>query len=188
MHPFSAWATALLWLAFLVDWNAATRKAAPTLSIESPRSRLVHLSLFWGSLFLALGVRFPPLDRRWLPTSSATAPIGLAIQASSFVLVAWARCHLGPNWSGAIAIKVVHHLVRTGPYRLVRHPMYTGILGMFLGTAVASGEVHALFAFAVMVLAYLRKIRLEERCLGEVFGSAYDEYRRSTWSLVPWLF
>jgi protein-S-isoprenylcysteine O-methyltransferase Ste14 len=188
MTYWSAWATVLVWVAFIIYWNAAATGAAPNLSAEPPKSRLVHVYLLWGCILLALAVRFPPLDRRWLPASPAIAAIGLATQASSFLLAAWARRHLGRNWSGAIATKVDHQLVRTGPYRLVRHPIYTGMLGMFLGTALASGELHALIALAVIVLAYVRKIRLEEQRLAEVFGAAYDDYRRSAWSLVPGLF
>jgi protein-S-isoprenylcysteine O-methyltransferase Ste14 len=188
MHFSPVWVSAFLWIAFIIYWNAAATNAAPTLSAESPRSRQIHVYLLWGSILLALVLSFPPLDRRWLPASPILAPIGLALQSGSILLAVWARRHLGRNWSGAIATKAGHQLVRTGPYRSVRHPIYTGMLGMFLGTAFVSGELHALLALAVMGLAYWRKIRLEEQRLGEVFGAAYDSYRRDSWSLVPGLF
>src|SRR5262249_4838330 len=116
------------------------------------------------------------------------ASVGLALQSCAVILAVWARRHLGRNWSGAIAIKAAHQLVRTGPYRWGRHPIYTGMLGMFLGTALVSADLHALLALAIMVLAYRRKIRLEEQRLHEVFGADYDGYRRDSWSLIPGLF
>ena len=81
-----------------------------------------------------------------------------------------------------------HELVRTGPYRLLRHPIYTAMLGMFLGTAIASSQFHALLGLAILVVAYLRKTRLEDQMLAQAFGADYNAYRRHTWALVPFLF
>ena len=97
------------------------------------------------------------------------------------------RC-LGRNWSGAVAIKVDHELIKTGPYRLVRHPIYTAMIGMYLGTAIVSGELHGLLAVALAAYAYWRKTRMEERGLIEAFGPAYEAYRRESWALIPWVF
>ena len=130
-------------------------------------------------------MRFPPLDRRWFPRSGLVVALGICVQAGAFLLAAWARRHLGRNWSAAITTKVEHRLVRSGPYHTIRHPIYSAMLGMFLGTALVSGELHALIAFLVMSAAYWRKIRLEELRLREVFGAEYDEYRHSSWSLIP---
>lgn len=103
-------------------------------------------------------------------------------------MAVWARRHLGRNWSAEVRIAVDHQLIRTGPYRFLRHPIYTAMLGMFLGTAIASGQYHALLALALLFLAYLRKTRLEEKILRQTFGAQYDAYRRDTWALVPLLF
>jgi len=75
--------------------------------------------------------------------------------------------------------------VRTGPYRWVRHPIYSGVYGLSLGTLLAAGEVRALLGMALLGFAFWRKIRLEERHLGTIFGAAYDEYRRSTGAVFP---
>jgi protein-S-isoprenylcysteine O-methyltransferase Ste14 len=103
------------------------------------------------------------------------------------LLAFWARRHLGQNWSAAITAKVGHQLIRSGPYRIVRHPIYSAMLGMYVGTAVASGEWHALVGVIILALAYWRKIRLEERNLRTVFGDEFDAFRRDTWALIPWL-
>jgi protein-S-isoprenylcysteine O-methyltransferase Ste14 len=83
---------------------------------------------------------------------------------------------------------VEHQLIRSGPYSLLRHPIYTGLLTMYVGTAVVSGEWLALVGLAMAGFAYWRKIRLEEANLNMGFGAEYDAYRRDTWALVPWLF
>jgi protein-S-isoprenylcysteine O-methyltransferase Ste14 len=83
---------------------------------------------------------------------------------------------------------VDHQLIRSGPYKLLRHPIYTGILAMYLGTAVVSGEWLAVIGVVLVVFAYWRKIRLEEANMVVAFGADYDAYRRESWALVPGLY
>lgn len=110
------------------------------------------------------------------------------MEAVGLVLAIWARRRLGRNWSGEITIKVEHQLIRSGPYKLLRHPIYTGLLAMYAGTALVSGEWLAIIGFAIAAFAYWRKIRLEEANLKVAFGADYDAYSRETWALVPGLF
>jgi len=177
----------LLWIGFILYWSAAAAGAAPSKSSESPGSRQVHVLLMYASLALAF-YGFAPLDRRWLPRTAWLIAAGFVVQLGAMALAIWARRHLGRNWSGAITAKVDHQLVRTGPYRRIRHPIYTGMLGMFLGTALISGEWHALLGLAVISVAYGRKIRLEEQHLQSLFGADYSAYVSSSAALVPWLF
>jgi protein-S-isoprenylcysteine O-methyltransferase Ste14 len=180
------WVSGVLWILFIVYWSAAASNAAPARSSESVASRQLHQLLMYGALALAFW-RVPGLGRRWLPAAAYIAAIGLALHVSSALLAVWARRHLGRNWSGEITAKVDHQLISTGPYRLVRHPIYSGMLGMFVGTAVVSGELHGLLAVVIIGAAYWRKIRLEEQHLRKVFDGAYDDYRRKSWALIPWL-
>ena len=78
--------------------------------------------------------------------------------------------------------------MRSGPYRFLRHPIYTAMLGMFLGTAIASSQYHALLGVAILILAYLRKSRLEDQILAQNFSKEYEDYQRDTWALVPFVF
>ncbi|HZS07664.1 MAG TPA: isoprenylcysteine carboxylmethyltransferase family protein [Blastocatellia bacterium] len=181
------WVSGGLWILFIAYWSAAAKNAAPTRSSESPASRQLHQLLMYGSLLLAF-LPAPGLGRQWLPMASRIrVPIGLAVQVGSALLAVWARRHLGRNWSGAITAKVDHQLIRTGPYRFVRHPIYSAMLGMFLGTAVVSGELHGLLALVIIAVAYWRKIRIEEQHLRNVFGAEYDDYRKRSWALIPGL-
>jgi protein-S-isoprenylcysteine O-methyltransferase Ste14 len=125
---------------------------------------------------------------RYLPVSTLIMAAGLAVEAGGIVFAVWARRHLGRNWSGRIAINVEHQLVRSGPYRFLRHPIYTGLLAMYLGLAIVTGEWLAVIGVAIVAFAYWHKIRLEEKNLDVAFGPDYDAYRRTTWALVPGLF
>jgi protein-S-isoprenylcysteine O-methyltransferase Ste14 len=142
-----------------------------------------------GVALLLLILSVPGLNGWFLPERlHFLVAVGAIIQAGFLLLAVWARWHLGRNWSAEVRIAVDHELVRTGPYRLLRHPIYTAMLGMFLGTAIASSQFHALLGLAILVVAYLRKTRLEDQILAQAFGADYNAYRRHTWALVPLLF
>jgi protein-S-isoprenylcysteine O-methyltransferase Ste14 len=110
------------------------------------------------------------------------------VEILGLAIAIWARRCLGRNWSGEITIKQDHELIRSGPYRLLRHPIYTGLLTMYLGAAIVTGEWFALLGLGLAVFAYWRKVRLEEANLELAFGQDYTSYRRDTWALIPGLF
>ena len=180
------WISAVLWIVFIRYWTAVAGNSAAISNSESSASRNVHQLLMYGALAMAF-VRLPGLGQRWLPAGVWFVTIGLLLHAGSALFAVWARRHLGRNWSGAITAKVDHQLIRTGPYRVIRHPSYSGMLGMFLGTAFVSGELHGLLALVIIAVAYWRKIRLEEQVLRDVFGAQYNEYRRKSWAVIPGL-
>jgi protein-S-isoprenylcysteine O-methyltransferase Ste14 len=100
----------------------------------------------------------------------------------------WARIHLGTLWSGRVTRKADHRVVDTGPYALVRHPIYTGLLLALLATAAVKGTVLGIAGYAMMVLGLNLKARLEERWLsGELPDDAYADYRRRVPMLLPGL-
>lgn len=181
------WISAALWIVMMVYWSRAAKRSAPVKSSESPSSRARHQLLLNVALLLAF-IRVPFLGARWLPVSPLVVPIGLTVQVAAMLLDVWAMRCLGRNWSGVVAIKVDHELVKTGPYRMVRHPIYTAMIGMYLGTAIVSGELHGLLGVVLCAIAYWRKTRIEERGLREVFGQAYDDYARVSYALIPWVF
>ena len=181
------WISAAGWVAFSQYWALAARNAAQAKSSESSKSRLVHELLLNGGLLL-LFVPVPGLRQSFLPSPAVGIAAGLAVQASFCALAIWARRHLGRYWSGRIEIKREHALVRSGPYRLLRHPIYTAMVGMYAGSALVSGQVHALLGVALALIAYWRKVRIEEGKLREAFGAEYEDYRRATWGAVPGLF
>ena len=180
------WVSAVLWILFMGYWSAVAGQASATRTSESPRSRQIHQILMYGALVVAF-MRVPGLTLRWLPKNWWIIGAGFLIQVGSAFLSVVARKHLGRNWSAEIASKVDHKLIKSGPYHLIRHPIYTGMLGMFVGTAFVSGELHGLVAVAMISIAYFRKIGLEEQNLRSVFGTQYDEYKKKSWALIPFV-
>jgi protein-S-isoprenylcysteine O-methyltransferase Ste14 len=174
------------WALFGLYWEAASKNSAPAKRSESSGSRAVHVFL----VNVALIAELAPIHGfgRLLPVSPLVMGIGLAIEFAGLLFAVWARRHLGRNWSGEITIKEDHQLIRTGPYRRLRHPIYTGLLGMYLGLLLVTGEWLAVIGFAVVVFAYWRKIQLEEANMNAAFGAEYEAYRRSTWALAPGLY
>jgi protein-S-isoprenylcysteine O-methyltransferase Ste14 len=181
------WLAAAGWILFSIYWSAAAKNSTPAKDSESDRSRGIHEALVTAGQLL-LFIPIPGLVQSFVPHSLAWALLGLAIEALSISLAVWARHHLGQNWSARVQIKVDHQLIRTGPYRLLRHPIYTAVLGMCIGTTLVSGQVHALVGTALAIAAYWRKLRMEESKLREAFGPQYDDYRRATWGFIPGLF
>ena len=181
MQSVPARLSLLCWCAFLLYWSAAAKNASRAVRSESKRSRRLHLILLNAGLLLTLlPIRSPRL--RLLPHAEW---IGLSLQVSCLALAVWARRHLGLQWSGEITTKLDHTLIRSGPYRFVRHPIYTAMLGMLMGSAVVSGHIVALLGLLVAGLAYWRKIRLEEANLTLAFGADYKNYQRETGALLP---
>jgi len=183
-HDWPIYLSLALWFAFITYWSVAARSAGATQSSESRATRAVHERMLNGALLL-LFIPVPGLREHLIERTQTAIAIGLGVQIASGLLGVWARRILGRNWSGAITIVVGHQLVRSGPYRVLRHPIYTAMIGMFIGSAIISGEVHALIGVLLVTYAYRRKIRMEEVNLLTQFGEVYEQYQKKTWALVP---
>jgi protein-S-isoprenylcysteine O-methyltransferase Ste14 len=125
------------------------------------------------------------LKLRWLPENDWLRALGCLLALAGVAFAVRARQVLGENWSVAVQLKQGHELIERGPYRWVRHPIYSGLLLAFLGTAVLVGELRGLLALAIVAVSFWFKLQLEERWLGEQFGPAYADYRKRVKALVP---
>lgn len=169
---------------FSVYWEVAARNAAETKSRETRGSRTIHVALLTGGqLFLLFPV--PGLRFRFMPYLTWVVVASLFLEFAFLALAVWARRLLGRNWSDAVAIKVDQQLIRSGPYRFVRHPIYSAMLGAYVSIALVSGEIHALVGLVLVCIAYWRKIRIEEQTLMNLFGPAYSEYCASVSAVIP---
>jgi protein-S-isoprenylcysteine O-methyltransferase Ste14 len=172
-----------IWLAFNVYWSREVRRVAPVQREESARSSARHVWLRQIGLVL-LFLPVPGLNA-WILPGNLTTVVGLIVQIAGALFYLRAKRELGAAWSGSVSIKVGHQLVKTGPYRWVRHPLYSGMIAMTAGTAIVCNQIHAAIGLVLMIVAYWIKIGVEERWMREEFGAAWDEYRRTTRALIP---
>ena len=113
-------------------------------------------------------------------TAAILCAIGLAFAI-------WARVTLGSNWSGVVTLKEGHELVERGPYRFVRHPIYTGILTMFFATALAQGHLSGFAGTLLMFASFWIKLRDEEKLMLRQFDERYTEYQQRVKRIIPFV-
>ena len=175
------------WAAFLVVWIVWGLKTKPTQAREGASSRLSYIPLSIAGAYLMFSAHVPRevLRARIFNPSIVTNALGVAITLAGVAFAIWARAYLGGNWSSAVTVKVGHQLIRTGPYRWVRHPIYTGMILALLGTAMERGQVRGVIAVVLVYAGFKMKSKIEERAMTNTFGDAYTEYRRTTGAIVP---
>ena len=122
----------------------------------------------------------------WTP-SVAVSALSVALVVAGLAFTAWARFTIGRNWSGSVVFKEDHELIVRGPYAIVRHPIYTGLLAMMLGTALAYAEPVGFVLFAAGAVAFYVKAQHEERLMTSHFPEQYPAYRRRVKALIPFV-
>ncbi len=176
-----------LWVAFWVSWLLAAGWSTPAERRVSVKGQLAYrIVLIVGALvFLPRAHGYHGPMRLWMLTLDE-AWLCAALMAIGFAFAWWARIHLGTLWSGWITRKADHRVIDTGPYRIVRHPIYTGILLAVYATAAAKGTILGLLGALIITVGIWMKARLEEGWLrNELDPGAYDAYRRRVPMLVP---
>ncbi|HTV95483.1 MAG TPA: isoprenylcysteine carboxylmethyltransferase family protein [Steroidobacteraceae bacterium] len=177
-----------MWIAWIAYWFLAARTVKPARERQSAASRLgfvlamaivaALLGLHRLSGVLAVRLVGGGWTRYWCAVALVAAGLGFSI---------WARIILGGNWSGSVTVKVGHELIQRGPYRHIRHPIYTGIILALLGTGLAAGQVRGFLGFAIGFVTLWLKSRVEERWMTREFGERYAAYRQSSWALIPFV-
>jgi protein-S-isoprenylcysteine O-methyltransferase Ste14 len=171
------------WSAFWLYWLAA---AFTTKRGRVPWSRELRIRAVLVVVVVLL-VHFGVFRGRGVDTDPWRAGIGLVLFAAGLAFAVWARVHLGRNWGTPMSQKKEPDLVTSGPYRLVRHPIYSGILTAGVGTALALSWLW-LVAVALAGVYFVYSATAEERYMTEQFPLDYPAYRRSTRRLVPFVF
>ena len=161
---------------------ANIKEAVRTESLLSRLTRFV--SIIAAVLLLLLKPPIPFLNLRFLPLSNLCFWIGAIITAGGLYFSVVARRYLGKNWSQAVTIKEDHKLITNGPYALVRHPIYTGLLFGFVGSSIALGEWRGVIAVVLVFAVLLHKLKLEEKWLREQFGEPYKIYCQRVSALI----
>jgi len=173
-----------VWAAWALSWCLAALWANPTQAKPSLSAELPYraVTLAGAALLFVPRLRGP---RLWMTPNPVQWGL-VAAAAAGFAFCWWARIHLGRLWSGSVTRKNEHRIVDTGPYALVRHPIYTGLILAAAATAALKGSARALAGLALLILGCWIKARLEERFLSAELGAeSYDAYRRRTGMLFP---
>lgn len=179
-----------LWLVLAFIWLVLAFATKPTHQKQSYKSR------FWQAGVVVLGVFlvfsenpvFASIDVRLFRESMPVVFTGFAITIAGLAFAIWARLVLGANWSGTVTIKEDHALIQRGPYRIVRHPIYTGLLMALFGTAVIHGYLRNFAGIAVTGFGFWLKILTEESFMVQRFGDTYLRYRQQVRALIPFVF
>jgi protein-S-isoprenylcysteine O-methyltransferase Ste14 len=175
------------WEALGFVWFVGLAFTKGTVRSQDVSSRVFHLvlALFGFMLIGSQYFRQGWLSDRFLPDTPSLETTGFALTLAGCLFAIWARVTLGANWSGRATVKANHELVVYGPYALVRHPIYSGLLLASAGTALAHGEWRCIVGIALIVLAFMIKIGQEEKLMLQTFPHAYPQYRQRVKALIP---
>jgi len=177
------------WVVFITVWLLAAASTKRTVYRESRAQRLRYWVLLVISYLLLLyGRELPyPLNLRVIPraTPIACAAAFLCVAGLGFAL--WARVTLGRNWSGVVTLKEGHELVQRGPYRFVRHPIYTGVLIMFFATALVQSHLAGFVGVLLMFASFWIKLDREETLMLRQFPERYAAYQKGVKRIIPFV-
>lgn len=178
-----------LWMGVGIVWLVTSVMAKTTARKQSARSRVLHIGIEILAFLLVFDsdFRIGPLNRRFVSESAASAYSGLAVTLLGLFVTLWARFFLGRNWSANVTVKEDHELVRSGPYRFVRHPIYSGLVLALIGTAIEFGKIGCLVGVFFALIGWRLKSLVEEQFMEEQFRSEYVRYKREVKALVPFV-
>lgn len=172
------------WIAWSMAFSKPSRQAAGRAeSVSAPVSRWGIALVFVGFALVWAWVRPVGFHKSTLEL------VASMVLGPPSVALAWAAArHLGKQWRYKAALREDHELIQTGPYRWLRHPIYTSMLGMLLATAAAwTWWPMAVAGVAFYIAGTGIRIRAEEKLLGERFGAEHAAYRKRTWEYIPFI-
>ena len=178
----------MVWIVFVLYWQIKAADTKATQRLEPAASRILRVLIFLIAIaLLSIRIPLPWLYVQLWPQGYLPFWLGAALTVAGLLFAVWAREHLGRNWSRSVTIKQGHELITTGPYAVVRHPIYTGILTGFLGMAIAISQVRGFIVVVLIFVVFWVKLRMEEKWMRSQFGETYATYARQTAALVPYL-
>ncbi|HET8581175.1 MAG TPA: isoprenylcysteine carboxylmethyltransferase family protein [Candidatus Paceibacterota bacterium] len=178
------------WVVFLLVWIFAAFGNKQPRELEPLGQRLSYTILIWiGAilLFAPLDTRIYPLNVPVIPHDPVLGWLAAALVLLGLALAFWARATLGRNWSGSVQVKEGHELVTKGPYAIVRHPIYTALLIMVIGTILVVANLGAVLALPITAAGFIIKLLAEERTMRRQFPDAYAAYATRVKRLVPFV-
>jgi len=188
MESFTGLIIAACWLTFLGYWLVSAARVKTIAERQSLPSALAHRIPVGIGWFLIVFRRLPPpMNQLLTPHTDLMLVTGAVVCVLGLLVTIWARRTLAGNWSNDVTFKENHELIRTGPYRFVRHPIYTGLLVMCLGTAIERGLLRCWLGLIVIGIGFWIKLSQEERLMLRHFPDQYPLYQKQVKALVPWI-
>jgi len=188
MEVLISWnAVTSLWVIFCFYWVVSALRVKRTQQMEAAGRRFGTVAILVVAAFLifARRINLGILSRRFIPQSETIKAASIVLVAVGVAIAIWARRHIGEYWSSRVALKEDHHLIQSGPYARVRHPIYSGMLLAMIGTGLFVGEWRAIIGVLLVFAAHWQKAQREEQLLVGEFGPIYREYCGRTGSLLP---
>jgi protein-S-isoprenylcysteine O-methyltransferase Ste14 len=178
----------VFWIIFIAYWLVSAIGVKKNVKRSGAWARSAGIRLVFIIIilvFFSVLYRGYNYNNIFIP-SPAVQVIGVALSALGIAFAIWARVHLGRDWSGIPSMKEGHELVTSGPYRFVRHPIYTGILLAIFGSALVGG-VFWIIVFIVSCVTFLYRIPVEEGFMMQLFPNTYPDYKKRTKALIPFV-
>ena len=175
------WFTYAAWIVLVVYLTVSAKGAKP----DTQSHLLQSLGLLFAMIAAFL---FPHLKMfqfvNYAPVNPVLSSLGALMTAAGMAFLVWARQTLGGNWSQTVSAKEGHEFVTPGPYRFVRHPMYTGGLIACLGSAIVAGGAF-IFLLVFLTPLFLWRVGAEDKLMAQQFPNEYPEYKQRTKALIP---
>jgi protein-S-isoprenylcysteine O-methyltransferase Ste14 len=189
MDPFAKNVITSCWGVFAVVWLLAALFTKRTVYRESRVQRLRYvIPIVIGCYLLFRGYRLAyPFNARIIPRIDSLLFAAAILCICGLGFCFWARAALGSNWSGTVTLKENHELIVRGPYRLVRHPIYTGLLAMALATALQLGHLAGIIGLLLIFVSFWIKSSYEEEVMGKQFPDQYPAYRERVKRIIPFI-
>jgi protein-S-isoprenylcysteine O-methyltransferase Ste14 len=177
------------WFTWLAIWLVSARNTKRARTREPLRQALANrIPVLLGAAMMASAAWLPMvLGERFL-TGPAAPAIGTVLVFGGLAFAVWARWQLGRNWSSAVTVKESHTLITSGPYRWVRHPIYSGMVLALFASALAIGEPRGFIGAALILAGFVVKLLAEEAYMRATFPRDYADYCRRTARLIPGVF
>ena len=178
------WTIPVLWLLWLAYWLIEARNTARTQKSETFLTAVLYRGATVVGILLIFGFRRPWIQKLW-PVDVPLLCVAVILMVCGFSFTIWARRHLGRYWSATVTLKEGHKVIESGPYGLVRHPIYSGLLLSMAATVMTIGTWQGLCGYAALLAALIFKMAAEERLLTANLGEAYKEYQKRVKALIP---
>lgn len=176
-----------IWIVLGVYWLISALFTKQAVRRQTSASRSIQVLLSVAGYFLLFDPAFSIgiLSRRIIPPALFVTLLGIGLTAVGAAFAVWARIVLAGNWSSDVTVKENHVLTTRGPYRVVRHPIYSGLLLAVLATAISFGLVRCFVGWLCVFTGFWMKLRVEEQFMTQQFGGQYVQYSQRVKALIP---